>query len=103
MDVARQTFDKLPLMVALMMVIVFLVIAVAFRSLVAPMRAVFCLLWMLIVTSGLAIFVFQDGLFDGLGWQQLSRRESGAMVWMSPCMAIPPVIGLGLDYDMFYS
>jgi len=103
MDVANKTFQHLPMMVALMMVVVFIVIGVAFRSIVAPLRAVFCLLWMLVVTFGCAIFVFQDGALSFLHWEQLGQRDTGAMSWMSPCMAFSMVVGLGLDYDIFYS
>ena len=74
-----------------------------FKSVVAPIRAVFCLLWMLAVTMGINIFVFQDGAFDFLHWAQLSGRSSGAMSWLSPAVALPILIGLGLDYDIFYT
>lgn len=103
MDVANKTFKHLPLMVSLMMVVVFIVIGVAFRSVVAPLRAVFCLLWMLVITFGCAIFVFQDGALSFLHWAPLGQRDTGAMSWMSPCMAFSMVVGLGLDYDIFYS
>lgn len=103
MDVAKKTFARLPLLVALMMCVVFVVIGVAFKSLVAPFRAVLCLLWMLIITFGLAIFVFQNGWLDFLNMPQVGMRSTGAMSWMSPCIAFPVVVGLGLDYDIFYS
>lgn len=103
MDASNLTFARLPLMVALMMCVVFLVISVSFRSIIAPLRAVFCLLWMLVVTYGLAIFVYQDGMLDFLNWSQLGKRDSGAMSWLSPSMAGAMMVGLGLDYDIFYS
>ena len=34
-----------------------------------PLRAVVCLLWILIVTFGSALFVFQDGALEFLGVQ----------------------------------
>ena len=70
---------------------------------VAPLRAVVCLLWMLGLTFGLAVFVFQDGALNWTGIPQLSARSDGAMNWMSPCIAFSVVVGLGLDYDIFYS
>jgi len=103
MDVADKTFGRLPLMVALMMGIVVLIIGAASQSVVAPLRAVLCLIWMLVITFGIAIFVFQDGMLNFLDFSQLGGRESGAMHWMSPCMALSVVVGLGLDYDIFFS
>jgi len=103
MDAANETFKAFPLMISLMMVVVLILIGISFRSVIAPIRAVVCLSWMLVVTFGLAIYVFQDGCFDFLSWTQLGARSTGAMSWMSPCLACPIVVGLGLDYDIFYS
>merc|ERR1712159_943014 len=103
MDVANKTFSALPRMVALMMTVVLLLIGMAFRSIVAPIRAVFVLLWMLVMTFGLAVFTFQDGWFDWMDWPQMGTRPTGAMYWMSPCIAFSVLVGLGLDYDIFYT
>jgi len=103
MDVANKTFAALPGMIALMMAVVLLLIGLAFRSFVAPIRAVFTLLWMLVMTFGLAVFAFQDGCFDWLSWPQMGTRPTGAMYWMSPCIAFSVLVGLGLDYDIFYT
>eukprot|EP00933_Yihiella_yeosuensis_P040050 TRINITY_DN34284_c0_g1_i1.p1 TRINITY_DN34284_c0_g1~~TRINITY_DN34284_c0_g1_i1.p1 ORF type:complete len:964 (+),score=130.54 TRINITY_DN34284_c0_g1_i1:49-2892(+) len=103
MDAANVTFARFPAFIALMMCIVLLLIGVAFRSSTAPLRAVLCLCWMLAITFGLAIFTFQDGWFSFLNWAQLGPRASGAMSWMSPCISGAVVVGLGLDYDIFYT
>lgn len=103
MDVANKTFNALPTMIAAMMCVVLVLIGIAFRSVVVPIRAVCCLLWMLIMTFGLAIFTFQDGCFNWLNWGQLGSRSTGAMFWMSPCIAFSILVGLGLDYDIFYT
>jgi uncharacterized membrane protein YdfJ with MMPL/SSD domain len=103
MDAAGLTFARLPLMVSLMMCVVFVVIASAFRSVVAPLRAVFCLMWMLVLVFGAAVYIYQDGLLSFLNWKQLGQRDSGAMSWLSPAMAGAMMVGLGLDYDIFYS
>lgn len=103
MDAADITFRTFPLMIGLMMVVVLVFIGVAFRSVVAPLRSVFCLAWLLIMTFGLAIFTFQDGWLSFLNWSQVEARSSGAMNWMSPCIAFSVIVGLGLDYDIFYT
>merc|ERR1719263_10182 len=55
------------------------------------------------MTYGLAIYTYQDGLLSFLNLPQLGKRESGAMSWLSPAMAGAMLVGLGLDYDIFYS
>lgn len=103
LDASNITFAKFPVMIVLMMVVVLLIIGAAFKSVIAPLRAVFCLMWMLLMTFSLAIFVYQDGWLSFLHLSQLGRREGGAMSWMSPCISCSVIIGLGLDYDIFYS
>jgi len=103
MDAASETFKSFPIMILLMMGVVLLLIGISFKSVVAPFRAVFCLVWMLVMTFGAAVFVFQDGALSWLGWSQLGLRGSGAMSWMSPCIACSVIVGLGLDYDIFYT
>jgi len=103
MDAAGLTIASFPRMIILMMLAVFVLIGTSFGSALAPIRAVLCLLWMLAMTFGLAVFVFQDGWLDFLHLPQLEGRASGAMSWVSPCVACSVVVGLGLDYDIFYS
>ena len=57
LDNTQKAYDSFPLMVGLMMTLVLIVIGAAFRSIVAPVRAVLCLLWMLAITFGFAIAV----------------------------------------------
>merc|ERR1712025_1471069 len=33
----------------------------------------------------------------------LAQRPSGGMSWLAPSTAFPMMVGLGLDYDIFYS
>jgi uncharacterized membrane protein YdfJ with MMPL/SSD domain len=103
MDAVQSVFNHFALMIGLMMGAVLLVIGISFKSFVAPIRAVVCLLFMLAITMGLSIWTFQDGLLDFLSWPQLAKRDSGAMSWFSPSIALSVLIGLGLDYDIFYT
>ncbi len=109
MDASQETFDALPRVMAATLAIVCLVLLLAFRSLLVPLRAVLCLTWMLVVTFGAAVLVYQDaadsmgpridGVLSGLGVGALTP-SGGAMFWMTPCVAFSIVVGLGLDYDV---
>jgi len=63
MDGAAATFASLPLVMAATLAIVLLVIGCAFKSVLVPLRAVFCLVWMLVVTFGLAVLVYQVKIY----------------------------------------
>jgi len=101
MDAATDTFNSLPRVVGVTLGIVCIVLLVAFRSAFMPLRAVLCLVWMLVVTFGSAAGIYQDGALEGVGWGSL-EPVAGGLFWMSPCIAFSIVVGLGLDYDIFF-
>merc|ERR1711937_32121 len=45
--------------------------------------------------------IYQWGIFEAFHWSPLGPHT--AMFWMSPCVAFSIVVGLGLDYDVFYT
>eukprot|EP00325_Prymnesiales_sp_UTEX-LB-985_P020506 CAMPEP_0174732880 /NCGR_PEP_ID=MMETSP1094-20130205/60174_1 /TAXON_ID=156173 /ORGANISM="Chrysochromulina brevifilum, Strain UTEX LB 985" /LENGTH=929 /DNA_ID=CAMNT_0015935441 /DNA_START=140 /DNA_END=2929 /DNA_ORIENTATION=- len=100
MDGSSETFASLPLVVGATLAIVCVVLFVAFRSVIVPLRAVLCLVWMLAVTFGSAVLIYQDGTLESLGISNFAPTD-GALFWMSPCIAFSIVVGLGLDYDIF--
>ena len=101
MDGAAATFAAFPMMVGVTLAIVCLVIGLAFRSLIVPVRAVLCIVWMLAITFGAAIAIYQLGYLAGLDVYSFTPN-GGALFWMSPCIAFSIVVGLGLDYDVFF-
>mmetsp|Transcript_9673 Transcript_9673/g.29505 ORF Transcript_9673/g.29505 Transcript_9673/m.29505 type:complete len:251 (+) Transcript_9673:8-760(+) len=106
MDGAAATFASLPRVIGATLVIVMCVLGLAFRSLLVPVRAVLCLVWMLIVTFGVAVLVYQTGVLEAWGLRPFSVSPAPpaphALFWMSPCIAFSILVGLGLDYDIFF-
>jgi len=102
MDGAAQTFASFPLMVGVTLIIVCVVIGLAFRSIMVPVRAVVCIIWMLAIVFGAAVFIYQNGALNWLGLAAF-QPQGGALFWMSPCIAFSIVVGLGLDYDVFFT
>jgi len=100
LDAASETFASLPLVMGSTLAIVCVVLTLAFRSLLVPVRAVLCLCWMLAVTFGAAVIVYQDGALAGLGLSPFAPCGD-ALTWMAPCITFSIVVGLGLDYDVF--
>lgn len=72
---------------------VFTLIAVAFRSLVVPVRAVLTISLSLVYCFGLAWVVYGRGALDGLGWAPLGRL--GSITWSAPILSFPIMVGLG--------
>mmetsp|Transcript_1548 Transcript_1548/g.4369 ORF Transcript_1548/g.4369 Transcript_1548/m.4369 type:complete len:913 (+) Transcript_1548:296-3034(+) len=89
-DAADATFAKFPLMIGLVVLAIFVVFGVAFKSVVVPIRAALTVLWMLILIFGAATFLYTSDAIPG-----------GAIYWMTPCIAFSVAVGLGLDYDVF--
>lgn len=96
MDASTDTFNSLPRVVAATLGIVCVVLLLAFRSAFMPLRAALCLVWMLVITFGAAIAIYQDGALDAVGWSSL-QPVSGGLFWMSPCISFSVVVGLGLE------
>lgn len=99
MDGAAHTFASFPLMILVTLLIVTVVIGAAFRSVLVPIRAVVCIVWMLAIVFGAALFLYQKGALKWLGITAFSP-DGDALFWMSPCIAFSIVVGLGLDYDV---
>lgn len=78
-------------MVGLVIAAIFLVFGVAFKSVVVPLRAALTVVWMLTLTLGAASLIYSNPSIPG-----------GTLFWMSPCIAFAVVVGLGLDYDVFF-
>ena len=106
MDGAADTFASLPRVIGATLLIVMAVLGSAFRSAVVPLRAVLCLSWMLLVTFGLGVLVYQHGVLQSLGIRPFLTSPDPpahhAMYWMTPCIAFSILVGLGLDYDVFF-
>lgn len=98
-DCKVVVYELLPLMTAITMAGVFMVVGVAFKSVVVPLRAVLTIAVTLAYIYGAAILVYQHGALDWLGFAPLA--STGAVYWMNPCMVFSILVGLGLDYDIF--
>jgi len=75
-------------MATLVLVGVFIILLVALRSVLTPIRLIFTIL--LSVSWALAAVVYISQLFFG-----------SSIIWMLPIMLLVIMIGLGLDYDIF--
>ena len=95
----QGVYDQFPTIIVLTLVVVFVLIGSAFRSVIAPLRSVATICITLSAVYGMAVLVYQHGLLSWLNMRCLS--EQGNIAWLPPVMCFSIVLGLGLDYDVF--
>ena len=87
----------LPIVIAFVLILAFLLLLLVFRSIVLPLTAVILNLLSVGAAYGLLVLVFQEGIGnDLLGLQQIDRVEP----WV-PVFLFSVLFALSMDYHMF--
>jgi RND superfamily putative drug exporter len=96
-DLATQISDKLPLMIAIVVGLSFLVLLLAFRSLLVPLKAAAMNLISVAAAYGVVTAVFQ------LGWGSslIGLDHSIPIVSFVPLLMFAILFGLSMDYEVF--
>jgi uncharacterized membrane protein YdfJ with MMPL/SSD domain len=91
------TDQYLPIVIAFVLGLSFLLLAVAFRSLVVPATSIVMNLLSVGAAFGLLVLVFQEGIGAGLlGFEQVDTIEA----WI-PLFLFTVLFGLSMDYHVF--
>jgi putative drug exporter of the RND superfamily len=96
-DLASQISDKLPLMIAIVVALSFIVLLVAFRSLLVPVKAAAMNLLSVAAAYGVVTAVFQ------LGWGSslIGLDHAIPIVSFVPLLMFAILFGLSMDYEVF--
>jgi RND superfamily putative drug exporter len=96
-DLASKIAEKLPLMIAIVVALSFLVLLVAFRSLLVPIKAAAMNLISVAAAYGVVTAVFQ------LGWGSslIGLDHSIPIVSFVPLLMFAILFGLSMDYEVF--
>ncbi|HXR59845.1 MAG TPA: MMPL family transporter, partial [Solirubrobacterales bacterium] len=96
-DLAAQISDKLPLMIAIVVALSFVVLLVAFRSLLVPVKAAAMNLLSVAAAYGVVTAVFQ------LGWGSslIGLDHAIPIVSFVPLLMFAILFGLSMDYEVF--
>jgi putative drug exporter of the RND superfamily len=96
-DLATQIADKLPLMIAIVVALSFVVLLLAFRSLLVPVKAAAMNLISVAAAYGVVTAVFQ------LGWASslIGLDHSIPIVSFVPLLMFAILFGLSMDYEVF--
>jgi putative drug exporter of the RND superfamily len=96
-DLATRIGDKLPAMIAIVVGLSFLVLMLAFRSLVVPAKAAVMNLLSVAAAYGIVTFVFQDGH----GASLIGLDGAIPIVSFVPLLMFAILFGLSMDYEVF--
>ncbi|MGX6606771.1 MMPL family transporter [Micromonosporaceae bacterium Da 78-11] len=88
---------RLPWMALLVTGITFLLLAVAFGSLIVPLKAIVMNVVSIAAAFGVVTWIFQDGHFSG--W--LNFTPTGYVEASQPILMIAILFGLSMDYEVF--
>ncbi|MFC5724229.1 MMPL family transporter [Streptomyces gamaensis] len=88
---------KLPVVVAVMLVVIYLLLLASFRSLLLPLKAIVINLLSLGATYGVLVLVFQHSSVAGL----LGFQEFGHLQNFVPALLLAILFSLSTDYEVF--
>ncbi len=92
-------YEAFPLALGVTTAVVFVVVGIAFRSLLIPLRSILTIGMTLGLVYGLAAFVYEDNILNFLHLGGV--HGMGALYWIPPVLSFSICVGLGLDYDIF--
>ncbi|BEK99012.1 membrane protein [Nocardia seriolae] len=95
-DSIAAVLDRLPLMIAVMVAVTLLMLALAFRSIVLPLKAVLMAFLSLTATFGVLTWIFDKGHLAGVLHISVGPLSAGMLV-----LIIAVVFGLSTDYEVF--
>ncbi|MEV6975101.1 MMPL family transporter [Kitasatospora sp. NPDC093806] len=96
-DVSAKLGDALPPFVAVIAGIAMVLLALAFRSILVPLKAVAGFLLSITASLGAVVAVYQWGWLDGL----IDVPKVGPVVSFVPILLIGVLFGLAMDYELF--
>ncbi|WP_239160509.1 MMPL family transporter [Virgisporangium ochraceum] len=89
--------DRLPWMALIIVGATFLLLFLAFGSLVLPVKAILMNVLSLGASFGALVLIFQDGHLSGL----LNFTSTGTLEATQPILVLAVVFGLSMDYEVF--
>lgn len=97
MDTSKAIKDSLLPALGIMLVLIFLILVLTFRSLWLPLKAIVLNLFSVAATYGILVFVF--GL--GHGAEIFDVEANGYIVHFVPMLLLALLFGLSTDYEVF--
>ncbi|MFJ6248464.1 MULTISPECIES: MMPL family transporter [unclassified Streptomyces] len=96
-DVAAKLGDALPLFIGVIVLLALVLLAIAFRSVLVPLKAALGFLLSVGASLGASVWVFQKGHLNGL----LDVAAVGPVTSFLPILLTGVLFGLAMDYEVF--
>jgi RND superfamily putative drug exporter len=96
-DVSNRVTDRLPLFIAAVILLSFLLLVVIFRSIVVPLKAALMNLLSIGASYGVLVMVFQWGWGAGI----IGLESTVPIISFIPMFMFAIVFGLSMDYEVF--
>ena len=97
-DFIKAVYGKFPYVVLFVLILTYLLLMRAFRSLVLPLKAVLLNLVSLGAAYGIVVFIFQQGHGSDLIW---GVPATGSIISWIPLMIFAFLYGISMDYEVF--
>jgi RND superfamily putative drug exporter len=98
LDVTENTYELFPFMILFVVLAIFMLVGVMYRSVFAPIRLLATIFLTISWIYGLSVLFFEDH------WGELIRpsiSDLNGVYWAVPILTFSVLIGLGMDYDLF--
>jgi RND superfamily putative drug exporter len=96
-DYANTLYGAFPWALLLIFSVTYVVLALLFRSLVLPLKAILMNLLSIVASYGALVFIFQQGHFSSL----LNFTPLGFVEASGPILMFCALFGLSMDYEVF--
>ncbi len=97
-DFIKAVYGKFPFVLLFVLVLTFVLLMRAFRSVVLPLKAVLLNLISLGAAYGIVVFIFQDGHGSEAVW---NIHATDAVISWIPLMIFAFLYGISMDYEVF--
>lgn len=97
LDIVERINRSLPPVLLFIFVVTFIILAIAFRSIVLPIKAVLMNVLSLGASLGIVVLVFQEGYLKDL----FQVTSTGTVFMMLPVIIFCVVFGISMDYEVF--
>jgi RND superfamily putative drug exporter len=96
-DTNEAIYGRLPVLIAIVMGMTFIILMMFFQSVYLPLKAIFMNVVSILATYGALVFIFQYGV----GTNLLGFEYLGALNQVTPPILFAILFGLSTDYEVF--
>ncbi|MEK9716552.1 MAG: MMPL family transporter [Candidatus Heimdallarchaeota archaeon] len=96
-------YERVPLMLVVAVLLIFLSLLVLFRSVILPIKAILTIAGSILFGMGTLVYIFQLGyiqLIEFFGFT-LWEAELSGITYFLPTFLFTTILGLGMDYSIF--